>query len=253
MRPVAEADNRRMALDLSRYRRIVFLTGAGISAASGLRTYRGPGGIWDDAEVAECAHVHTLQRQPRRTWALFGGMREPVAAAAPNAAHLALARFEATLGPEHDFLLITQNIDGLHQRAGSRRVVELHGNVSTTRCSHDGCTLVPYPDTTTHAGTVPHCPHCGSALRPDIVLFGEMLPMQALRQVQQALQDCDLFVAVGTSGTVTPAAEFVRGARYAGAHTVYLNLEPMHPRHPAFAEELIGPAEELLPRWLGTA
>lgn len=242
-----------MPLEPSRYRRIVFLTGAGISAASGLRTYRGPGGIWDDAEVAECAHVRTLLRQPQRTWALFGGMREPVAAAEPNAAHLALARFEAALGPGHEFLLITQNIDGLHQRAGSRRVVELHGNVCTTRCSHDGCTLAPYADSATHAGDVPTCPECGAALRPDIVLFGEMLPMQALHQVHEALQDCDLFVAVGTSGTVTPAAEFVRGARHAGAHTVYLNLEPMRPRHPAFAEELIGPAEDLLPRWLGMA
>lgn len=239
--------------ELSHYRRIVFLTGAGISAASGLRTYRGPGGIWDDAEVADCSHVYTLHSQPQRTWALFGGMRGPVAAAEPNAAHWALARFEAALGPEHEFLLITQNIDGLHQRAGSRRVVELHGNVSTTRCANDDCTLVPYADTTPHVGTVPRCPQCGAALRPDIVLFGEMLPMQALRQVQHALQDCDLFVAVGTSGTVTPAAEFVRGARHAGAHTVYLNLEPMRPRHPAFAEELIGQAETLLPRWLGVA
>ncbi|MBK1615075.1 Sir2 family transcriptional regulator [Rubrivivax gelatinosus] len=242
-----------MAFDFTRYRRIVVLTGAGISAASGLRTFRGPGGIWDDAQVAECGHVATLRARPQRTWALFGAMREPVAAARPNAAHRALAQFEARLQPEQDFLLITQNIDGLHQQAGSRRVVELHGNLRTTRCSEEGCTLEPFADDASYAAGVPRCRLCGGVLRPDIVLFGEMLPMQALSHVQQALQDCDLFIAVGTSGTVTPAAEFVRAARYAGAHTVYLNLEPMRPRHPAFAEELLGPAEELLPRWLGTA
>ncbi|MBZ8142116.1 Sir2 family transcriptional regulator [Rubrivivax gelatinosus] len=240
-----------MAPDFTRYRRIVVLTGAGISAASGLRTFRGPGGIWDDAEVAECAHVATLQARPQRTWALFGAMREPVAAARPNAGHRALAQFEARLRPDQEFLLITQNIDGLHQQAGSRRVVELHGNLRTTRCSEDGCTLEAFADDASYAAGLPRCRLCGGVLRPDIVLFGEMLPTQALWQVQRALQDCDLFVAIGTSGTVVPAAEFVRAARYAGARTVYVNLEALDPPNPAFDEVLLGPAEELLPRLLG--
>ena len=241
-----------MALDIASHRNIVVLTGAGVSAASGLATFRGPGGIWDDAAIAECGHVDTFRARPERVWSLFGAMRRPVSAAAPNAAHEALARLERSLRPDQRFTLITQNIDGLHQRAGSRRVVELHGNLRVTRCSNPLCPLPAFVDERCHDGSVPRCPVCGSVLRPDIVLFGETLPREALVSARRALRDCDLFVAAGTSGTVVPAADFAACARYAGARTVYANLEPMVPPNPAFEQVHLGPAETLLPRLFTT-
>lgn len=240
-----------MELDLSRFRHIVVLTGAGVSAGSGLATFRGPGGIWDDAAIADCGHVETFRTRPERVWSLFGAMRRPVTAAGPNAAHQALARLEASLRPDQRFTLITQNIDGLHQRAGSRRVVELHGNLRVTRCADPRCPLPPFADDRSYDGEVPRCPICGGVLRPDIVLFGEMLPPHAITTARRALRECDLFVAAGTSGTVVPAADFAAYARYAGARTVYANLEPMDPPNPAFEQVHLGRAEELLPRLFG--
>lgn len=241
-----------MRIDASLYANIVVLTGAGISAGSGLRTYRGEEGIWDEYNIEEYGHAQTLREQPEQTWRLFGAMRAPVRAAIPNAAHLALARFEARLHPDQQFLLVTQNVDGLHQRAGSQRVVELHGNIGLTRCTNDDCDLEPFADDQAHAGEVPRCPKCSSVLRPHIVLFGEALPMDACQQVKSALRNCDLFIAIGTSGTVAPAASFVNTAEHAGARTIHVNLEPLHPRNPAFYEEYLGKAEELIPEFLET-
>ena len=238
-------------IDRTRYSRVVVLTGAGISVASGLRPYRGPDGVWEQHDVERLGHVSALQERPADTWRLFGAMREPVLAASPNAAHVALAQWEASLSSSQEFLLVTQNVDGLHQKAGSKNVCEIHGHLMRTRCSNPACSLAAYQDEATHAQSVPLCPVCASALRPDIVLFGEELPALASWTVKRALRDCDLFVAIGTSGTVTPAANYVRGAEYAGARTIYLNLEPMQPPNPAFQEQGLGRAEELLPRLLG--
>jgi NAD-dependent deacetylase len=240
-----------MRIDAREYRNIVVLTGAGVSVASGLPTYRGQGGIWEKHEVAQYGHARALYEHPERTWRLFGAMRAPVARAQPNAAHRALAQFEAGLRAEQKFLLVTQNVDGLHQRAGSRRLIELHGNITKTRCLDDTCTLPSFEDLAAHAEAVPRCPVCGGRLRPDIVLFGEEIPSQAGWQAKRALRDCDLFLAVGTSGLVSPAADFVRSAEYAGARTIYVNLEPMEPPNPAFRETVLGRAEELLPALLG--
>ena len=240
-----------MRLSLSQYRRIVVLTGAGISAGSGLRTYRGPDGVWDEYEVEKYGHAEALVHRPEETWRLFGGMREPVMAALPNRAHVALAQWEASLETHRSFLLVTQNVDGLHQRAGSRNVVELHGNIVGTRCSNPGCSLKPYRDEGTHANALPMCTQCGSVLRPDVVLFGEEIPALPSWTVKRALRDCDLFIAIGTSGLVTPAANYARGAEYAGARTILVNLEPMNPPNPAFKEQYLGPAETLLPELLG--
>ena len=240
-----------MRIDARDYRNIVVLTGAGVSVASGLPTYRGQGGIWEEHEVAQYGHARALYEHPERTWRLFGAMRAPVALAQPNAAHRALAQFEAGLRAEQNFLLVTQNVDGLHQRAGSQRVVELHGNVTKTRCLDEACGLPPFEDLATHAEAVPRCPVCGSILRPDIVLFDELLPAAVSWRAKRALRDCDLFIAVGTSGLVSPAADFVRSATYAGARTIYVNLEPMVPPNPAFREAVLGRAEELLPKLLG--
>jgi NAD-dependent deacetylase len=222
-------------LDLQKYRSVVVLTGAGISVASGLKPYRGPGGLWTDEEAIALADAKAWAERPDEVWRMFSAWRAVVARAAPNAAHKALAAIRA--------VILTQNVDGLHQRAGSKDVVELHGRLRRTRCTR--CALPPFDDDAVHERT-PSCPACGAALRPDVVLFDEALPVDAERRAKQALRDCDLFLAVGTSGTVWPASSFVRGAKVAGARTIWVNVEPS--QNPAFDDELIGPAEELLPR-----
>jgi NAD-dependent deacetylase len=242
-----------MLLDRSQYSRIVVLTGAGISAGSGLRTYRGPDGVWEEYELEKYGHANSLIEYPAQTWQLFGGMREPVLRARPNAAHHALAQWESELSLGQEFLLVTQNVDALHQQAGSKNVLELHGNIMYTRCTDSACTLEPYRDEESHAEGVPKCPNCGAALRPDVVLFGEEIPALASWTVKRALRDCDLFIAIGTSGLVTPAANYVRGAQYVGARTILVNLEPMAEKNPAFQEEYLGPAEEVLPWLLGSS
>ena len=240
-----------MLIDRPRYRRIVVLTGAGISAASGLRTYRGTGGVWEEHDVERLGHVGALADRPADVWKLFGGMRQSVMAARPNQAHEALARWEAELEGDQEFLLVTQNVDGLHRMAGSRNVCEIHGNILYSKCSNPACTLPSFRDEESHASIVPSCRLCGNVLRPDVVLFGEELPALPSWTVKRALRDCDLFLAIGTSGSVAPASGYVRGAEYAGARMIYINLEPMKPPNPAFREHYIGRAEAVLPQLLG--
>jgi len=178
-------------------------------------------------------------------------MRAPVLAAAPNAAHRALAAFESQLRSSQQFLLVTQNVDSLHQAAGSKNVCEIHGNLMFTRCSNPACSLPRFRDESAHSERIPQCNLCGSTLRPDVVLFGEELPLQETWTVKRALRDCDLFIAIGTSGLVEPAASYVRGAEYAGARTILINLEPLSRPNPAFKEQYFGRAEILLPQLLG--
>ena len=180
---------------------MVVLTGAGVSVASGLRPYRGPGGLWTDQP--ELAARMTAGAAPDDLWHLFGPLRGELARAEPNAAHRALAALEARV----PLTVITQNIDGLHQRAGSQSVVELHGALGRSRCV--ACDRVT-EDLVPHV-TAPRC-ECGGALRPDVVLFEEPLPVDAEYAAKRALRDCDLFLAIGTSGTVSPASNFVRSA-----------------------------------------
>lgn len=233
-------------------RRIVVLTGAGISVASGLRPYRGPGGLWTDGpERMREATLAAAEKDPSATWRSFAPLRRAVQRATPNAAHHALRALEERLDDSATLIGITQNIDGLHQAAGSRRVVELHGNLRRTRCSSARCSLEPFDDGS-DAATAPPCPLCGAPLRPDIVLFDEPMPAREEWESKRALRDCDLFLAVGTSGTVSPASNFVRSADYAGARTVYVNLEPLSPPNPAFHETVVGRAEEILPALLGS-
>ncbi|HVK05701.1 MAG TPA: Sir2 family NAD-dependent protein deacetylase [Armatimonadaceae bacterium] len=242
-------------LHLDRCRRVVVLTGAGVSVASGLPTYRGPGGLWNDAEIARLVDARNLPESLPGLWNLYSGRRASIKDVGPNAAHRALAAAQTRLNtPEEPdrFLVVTQNIDGLHQRAGSDPVLELHGSGLRTRCSNPKCRLAPFADDTAYEG-VPSCPKCGSALRPDVVLFGEYLDPRVMERAAQALYRCDLFLAVGTSGVVYPAASCAEIASQGGARTVAVNVEPMDPPNPAFPEEVIGRAEEVLPVLLGVS
>ncbi len=237
-------------ISTTKYRRIVVLTGAGISAASGLPTYRGPGGLWNEPDVARLSKREGFTESPEACWKFWAAVRENAQKAVPNRAHLALAEWETRLGRDQTLVLVTQNVDRLHQRAGSKKVAELHGSVFRTKCSNSECELTPFDDRDLHPGGVPRCPLCNAILRPDIVLFGEPIPADPDWIVKRALRDCDLFLAVGTSGTVAPAARFVEWAKYAGAETLLVNLEAMAPPNPAFDRECIGPAESVLPELL---
>ena len=235
-------------MGLERYRRIVVLTGAGVSAASGLPTFRGPDGLWEraDGPGPRGLDAADLAEDPAGVWSFCAKLREAVRTAAPNAAHLALAKAEAALPPDASLTIITQNIDGLHQRAGSRNVIELHGCLARTRCSLKECSTEPFADPEP-SQTLPRCEACGSPLRADVVFFDEEIPGAAEWHSKRALRECDLFVAIGTSGTVSPASNFVRAAEFARARTVIVNLTPMHPRHPGYDEEILRRAEELIP------
>ncbi|MBX7218629.1 MAG: NAD-dependent deacylase [Blastocatellia bacterium] len=237
-------------IDWQNYRSIVVLTGAGISAGSGLPTFRGPGGLWSDAKILEFGTVDALRERPFEVWRFFAPLREKLKSVQPNPGHLALATLEADLQPEQGFTLITQNVDGLHQRAGSKNVIEYHGGIYRTRCSNRSCFFEPFEDFDAHLEEPQVCPFCGDPLRFDIVLFGELIPMDAQRLAKQAIRKCDLFLAVGTSGTVFPAADFVVTARSHGAHTILINLEEGQSNVTSFNEVYFGPAETLLPELL---
>ena len=222
---------------------IVILTGAGVSVGSGLPTYRGPGGLWETAEIARTVEARFLPGSLPDLWRLYSERRRVALTAAPNPAHLAIAALQAARPGA--VTLLTQNVDGLHQRAGSPQVTELHGSAFRTRCTDPTCALPPFDDTRSY-DSVPPCPTCGAPLRPDVVLFGEPLPEASLRQAQTALSQCDLFYAAGTSGLVWPAAAFVQIASQAGAYTVLVNLEAGAEAE-AFDKVHLGRAEDLLP------
>lgn len=229
-------------MNLAGYRHIVVLTGAGISHSAGLPTYRGPGGLWTDPRLAALSDASALITQRTEVTDLFWSFRRAIATTGPTIAHRALARFEAQLPTGAELTVITQNIDGLHQAAGSHRVCEYHGSLVRWRCDVCQVELEP-PD-----GDDPPV-HCDERMRPALVLFGEMIPVAAEHAAKQALRDCDLFVAIGTSGTVAPASSFVRWAELNGARRILLNLEIYDGARELFTECHAGPADELVPRW----
>ena len=228
---------------LDSYHHIVILTGAGVSVGSGLPTYRGPGGLWEREDIAWIVEARSLPGSLPDLWRLYSQRRRHALDALPNPAHTAVATLQRARPGA--VTLLTQNVDGLHQRAGSLDVTELHGSAFRTRCTNLNCGLPPFADERLHEA-VPTCPRCGEPLRPDVVLFGETLPEAALRQSQTALDRCDLFLAVGTSGTVWPAAAFVRLAAQAGARTVLVNLDAGTGSE-EFDEVHLGKAEDILP------
>jgi NAD-dependent deacetylase len=223
--------------------RIVVLTGAGISAESGLATFRGEDGLWEGHRVEDVATPEAFAREPALVHKFYNARRAQLAEVEPNAAHRALARLEAEW--PGDLLLVTQNVDDLHERAGSTRLIHMHGRNSIAWCL--ACDArSPW---TGPMGGESTCPQCGSAggLRPDIVWFGEM-PYD-MKRIEEALRNCDLFVSIGTSGAVYPAAGFVQTARYRGAKTLEMNLEPSLGSI-FFEESRVGPAGELVPEWV---
>jgi NAD-dependent deacetylase len=208
---------------MPRRNRVVVLTGAGISAESGVSTFRDPDGIWAKYRIEDVATPQAFQADPAKVHAFYNARRRGLAGVHPNAGHHALATFERDLLERgSDFLLVTQNVDNLHEAAGSARLLHMHGQLAQawcTACDTRHAWAVDLSTTTT-------CPHCGAAghMRPDVVWFGEM-PYQ-MERIYEALLACDLFVSIGTSGNVYPANGFVAIANRAGAHTVELNLEP---------------------------
>lgn len=206
-------------------RRVVAFTGAGISRESGLPTFReAQTGLWARFRAEDLATPQAFARDPHLVWSWYSWRREGVAAAAPNAAHLALVRLAEGLATEgRAFTLVTQNVDGLHRRAGNTDLVELHGDILRTVCSRDRAPV----ETWDPAGEgVPPCPRCGAPLRPDVVWFGEMLPDGAMERAAEAAAVCDLMLVVGTSGRVYPAASMVPVALQAGATVVVVDPGP---------------------------
>ena len=222
--------------------RIVVLTGAGISAESGVPTFRDAGGLWEGHRVEDVATPEAFERDPDTVQAFYDARRRAAASVEPNDAHRALARLEGALGD--DVLVVTQNVDDLHERAGSRNLVHMHGELNRALCTECGA-RPEWRDDLIHR---PPCPACGArALRPDVVWFGEM-PYD-LDRIERAVVACDVFVSIGTSGSVYPAAGYAALASAFGARTVELNLEATDGLVP-FDVARTGPASVLVPAWV---
>lgn len=223
-------------------RNIVILTGAGISAESGIDTFRGAGGLWENHRVEDVATPEAFARDPNLVLRFYDMRRATIQQTLPNAAHFALAELDAQWPGQ--LLVVTQNVDDLHERAGGRRVLHMHGehlNAWCTACDTRLRWTGPLIDR-------PPCPVCRAhALRPDVVWFGEMPYRMDL--IFAALRAADLFVSIGTSGAVYPAAGFVQNARDLGARTLELNLERSQGSH-WFHETRLGPASEVVPAWV---
>lgn len=247
---------------LSRFRRVCVLTGAGLSGAAGLPTFRGADGLWSlSPELERAMDGLRIRENIGAVWQVWAGIFAAAVTAGPTAAHRALAATPGTI--------VTQNVDTLHSLAGSR-AIELHGSAGRARCMNERCGWCGVVTTSAHeaatqviegvyvSGTapdedgIPRCPRCGAVVRPDVVLFNEQLPAGALSAAQAAAQACDLFLAVGTSGTVAPASFLVSLARAAGAYCVNLSLHPPASVNPAFDEQVTGDAEVELPAWART-
>ena len=222
---------------------IVILTGAGVSAESGVATFRGPDGLWEGHRVEDVATPEAFVRDPELVQKFYDERRAKLRNVQPNAAHQALAKLDEKWAGE--LLLVTQNVDDLHDRAGSNRLLHMHGELNSAWClACDGRSAF---DGVMASG--PPCPHCQQSgfLRPDIVWFGEM-PYQ-MERIERALSQCDLFVSIGTSGAVYPAAGFVQTARHHRARTLEMNLDPSEGSF-HFHESRMGRAGDLVPEWV---
>ena len=225
------------------FRNIVVLTGAGVSAESGLATFRGPDGLWEGHRVEDVATPEAFERDPALVHNFYDARRARLAEVEPNAAHQALARLDA--GWPGELLIVTQNVDDLHERAGAKRLLHMHGELASGWCL--GCDeRFGWQGPMGEGAACPLCQVAGK-VRPDIVWFGEM-PYE-MERIDAALMNCDLFVSIGTSGAVYPAAGFVQTARYRGAHCLEINLEPSQGSI-FFDERRYGAAGLEVPKWV---
>ncbi len=226
---------------MARYRNIVVLTGAGISAESGVATFRDAGGLWEQHRIEDVATPDAFQRDPDLVQGFYNQRRAQLFTVDPNPAHIALGKLEQLL--DGTVTVVTQNVDNLHERGGSKNIIHMHGELSKVRCRHCSIVVEWLEDCTQET----RCPNCSDApaLRPHIVWFGEM-PFD-MERIESLLYACDLFVSVGTSGNVYPAAGFVSAVRSTGvAHTIEINLEPSEGAS-YFAETRHGKAGDLVP------
>jgi NAD-dependent protein deacetylase/lipoamidase len=234
----------KLAALLRQSRRTVALTGAGISVESGIPDFRSEGGLWERFDPMEYAHIRAFRANPAKVWTLLQEMDAVITAARPNPAHYALAELEARgvlIG------IITQNVDNLHQAAGSKRVVEYHGNAHRFIC--DSCKGRHPRESLDFSQTPLYC-HCGGLIRPDVVFFGEPIPEAAQAEAEQLARDCDLLLVIGTSGEVAPASYIPYTAKQGGAVIVENNLEPTRLTYSLTDQFLPGPAGQLWPKVL---
>ena len=229
-------------MQIKRDTKVVILTGAGISAESGIKTFRDADGLWEDHSIEDVATPYAWQRDPNLVWRFYQARRNQLLQVEPNPAHLALVSLEEFLGD--NFLLVTQNVDDLHSRAGSKNLIHMHGELRILRCEkcYETFDLMEEKHLTEHYVPCPSCSH--ERLRPHIVWFHEM-PLK-MSEIYAAVEDCDVFITIGTSGHVYPAAGLIDVAKQAGAHCIGVNLEP--PMNIAQHDEFHhGKAGELLP------
>jgi NAD-dependent deacetylase len=230
---------------LRKANRVAVLTGAGVSAESGVATFRGGGGLWEGYRIEEVATPFAFERDPALVWRFYNMRRTQLWTVKPNPGHYALAALEKRWGSDR-FTVITQNVDGLHRAAGSQHVLELHGNLTRVRCTYCG-QVEARPDE--DLPPLPHCDDCRGLLRPDIVWFHEMLPEDVWRDAALATGECDCFLVVGTSAVVYPAAGLIDAARAVGAAVIEINLEATPATQPGTIA-LRGKSGEILPRLL---
>jgi NAD-dependent deacetylase len=236
--------NERLLHTLRQARKVAILTGAGVSAESGVPTFRdAQTGLWAQFKPEELATPRAFRKNPRLVWEWYEWRRQLVRRAKPNPAHVALAQMEAKF-PE--FTLVTQNVDGLHQRAGSRNVIEIHGNITRTKCFQEDTVVNEWKET---GNVPPKCPRCGGLLRPDVVWFEEALPEGAIAAAFSASRECDVFLCIGTSAVVYPAASLPLEALANQATVIEINPDPT-PLSPKASHVLNGPAGKILPELL---
>jgi NAD-dependent deacetylase len=229
---------------LENSRSVVVLTGAGISAASGVPTFRGKDGLWKQYRPDQLANYQAFKRDPELVWEWYLWRRNLIKGVQPNAAHFALRDLEKII-PE--FTVITQNVDNLHQLSGVRNVIELHGNIMRSKCIDCGKT---YEEDILLEQGIPRCPECDSYIRPDVVWFGESLPVDALRRSHKLASECEILLSIGTSGVVEPAASIPYIARDSGAFVAEINTDttPLTPVADVFLQHSV---EILLPEIVG--
>lgn len=232
----------KMLDDLRNANHIAVITGAGISAESKIPTFRDAmTGLWAKFRAEELATPEAFARDPKLVWDWYRWRHDLVVNATPNPGHHALVAFEKK-APK--FTLITQNVDSLHQKAGSQNILELHGNISRIRCSRDGATVDDWQE---REKEPPACPRCGAYLRPDVVWFGESLPPQALQDAAKAADECDIFLSIGTSAVVHPAASLIYSTMRRGKPTIEINPSDT-PQSQMVTYQLSGPSGEILPQ-----